>query len=219
MIRTEKLCKLYGGAAPFCALSDVSITVEKGEFVAVTGASGSGKTTLMNILGCLDGATSGKYYLDGLDITEAGKRLRNRLRNEKIAFIFQSFNLLPNLTALENAALPLIYRGVSRRKCYEAAEAALDRVGLSMRSGHKPGELSGGQQQRVAVARAIAADAPLILADEPCGSLDTRSGARVMDLLREENRRGKTIVLITHDLGAARTAERVIRVADGRVTC
>ena len=219
MIRTEKLCKLYGGATPFCALSDVTITVGKGEFVAVTGASGSGKTTLMNILGCLDGATSGKYYLDGLDITEAGKRLRNRLRNEKIAFIFQSFNLLPNLTALENAALPLIYRGVSRRKSYEAAEAALDRVGLSMRSGHKPGELSGGQQQRVAVARAIAADAPLILADEPCGSLDTRSGARVMDLLREENRRGKTIVLITHDLGAARTAERVIRVADGRVTC
>ena len=219
MIRTEKLCKFYGGAAPFRALSDVSITVEKGEFVAVTGASGSGKTTLMNILGCLDGATSGKYYLDGLDITEAGKRLRTKLRNEKIAFIFQSFNLLPNLTALENAALPLIYRGVSRRKSYEAAEAALDRVGLSMRSGHKPGELSGGQQQRVAVARAITADAPLILADEPCGSLDTRSGARVMDLLREENRRGKTIVLITHDLAAARTADRVIRVADGRVDC
>ncbi len=218
MIRTEKICKWYGeGESTVKALSDVTLSVKKGEFVAVTGASGSGKTTLMNILGCLDGATSGEYYLDGEDVSRLGQNRRTQLRNRKIAFIFQGFNLLPGLTAAENTALPLIYRGMAKRMALERAEEALQMVGLSMRSSHKPAELSGGQQQRVAVARAIAADAPVILADEPCGSLDSRSGSRVMELLHAEHARGKTIVLITHDLKAAKTAGRTICVSDGKL--
>ncbi len=218
MIKTEKLSKRYRtGGEIVHALSDATLTVRRGEFVAITGESGSGKTTLMNLLGCLDTATSGEYYLDGENVSRLCPGRRTWLRNRKIAFVFQGFNLLPGLTAAENAALPLIYRGISRRAGLERAEEALAAVGLSMRSSHKPTELSGGQQQRVAIARAIAADTPVILADEPCGSLDTRSGSRIMELLHEENRRGKTVVLITHDPAAAKTADRIIYVSDGRV--
>lgn len=218
MIKTKKICKLYNtGAGAVEALTDVSLHIAPGEFVAITGASGSGKTTLMNILGCLDNATSGEYFLDGEEVSRFRPNRQAMVRNRKIAFIFQGFNLLPALTAAENTALPLIYRGMNKREALERAEAALMQVGLSMRSNHKPSELSGGQQQRVAVARAIAADAPVILADEPCGSLDSRSGNRIMELLHEENSRGKTIVLITHDRNAAATAQRRIEVADGRI--
>lgn len=218
MIVTEGITKLYNsGGTEFAALRDVSIRIKKGEFTAITGASGSGKTTLMNILGCLDKASSGSYFLDGENVEAMNGKKRTRLRNEKIAFIFQSFNLLSGLNALENAALPLIYRGLSRQKAGEKAEEALDMVGLSMRALHKPNQLSGGQQQRVAIARAIAADTPVILADEPCGSLDSRSGSRIMELLKKENEKGKTIILITHDMKAAGTADRIITVKDGRV--
>ena len=218
MIKTKKICKLYNtGAGAVEALTDVSLHIAPGEFVAITGASGSGKTTLMNILGCLDNATSGEYFLEGEEVSRFRPNRQAMVRNRKIAFIFQGFNLLPALTAAENTALPLIYRGMNKREALERAETALMQVGLSMRSGHKPSELSGGQQQRVAVARAIAADAPVILADEPCGSLDSRSGNRIMELLHEENSRGKTIVLITHDRNAAATAQRRIEVADGRI--
>ena len=171
----------------------------------------------MNILGCLDRASSGSYFLDGENVADLSGKRRTRLRNEKIAFIFQSFNLLNGLNALENAALPLIYRGLSRSRAHERAEAALDMVGLTMRALHKPNQLSGGQQQRVAIARAIASDTPVILADEPCGSLDSRSGSRIMELLKSENEKGKTIILITHDLKAAGKADRLITVRDGRV--
>ena len=218
MIKTKKICKLYNTEAGAVeALTDVSLHIAPGEFVAITGASGSGKTTLMNILGCLDNATSGEYFLDGEEVSRFRPNRQAMVRNRKIAFIFQGFNLLPALTAAENTALPLIYRGMNKREALERAETALMQVGLSMRSGHKPSELSGGQQQRVAVARAIAADAPVILADEPCGSLDSRSGNRIMELLHDENSRGKTIVLITHDRNAAATAQRKIEVADGRI--
>lgn len=218
MIVTEGITKLYNsGDSEFAALRDVSIRIKKGEFAAITGASGSGKTTLMNILGCLDKASSGSYFLDGENVEAMNGKKRTRLRNEKIAFIFQSFNLLSGLNALENAALPLIYRGLSRQKARDKAEEALDMVGLSMRALHKPNQLSGGQQQRVAIARAIAADTPVILADEPCGSLDSRSGNRIMELLKRENEKGKTIILITHDLRAAEKADRIITVKDGRV--
>ena len=218
MIRTEGITKLYkSGEGEIFALKNVSLKIERGEFAAITGSSGSGKTTLMNILGCLDRATSGSYILDGMDVGNAAKRVQTRLRNEKIAFIFQSFNLLSGLTALENAALPLIYRGIPKARARERAELALDSVGLSMRANHKPNQLSGGQQQRVAIARAIASDTPLILADEPCGSLDSRSGKRVMELLKRENEKGKTVVLITHDMKAAEMADRIITVRDGQV--
>ena len=218
MIVTEGITKLYkSGEREFAALRDVSIRIERGEFVAITGASGSGKTTLMNILGCLDRASSGSYFLDGENVADLSGKRRTRLRKEKIAFIFQSFNLLNGLNALENAALPLIYRGLSRSMAHERAEAALDMVGLTMRALHKPNQLSGGQQQRVAIARAIASDTPVILADEPCGSLDSRSGSRIMELLKSENEKGKTIILITHDLKAAGKADRLITVRDGRV--
>ena len=218
MIVTEGITKLYkSGEREFAALRDVSIRIERGEFVAITGASGSGKTTLMNILGCLDRASSGSYFLDGENVADLSGKRRTRLRKEKIAFIFQSFNLLNGLNALENAALPLIYRGLSRSMAHERAEAALDMVGLTMRALHKPNQLSGGQQQRVAIARAIASDTPVILADEPCGSLDSRSGSRIMELLKSENEKGKTIILITHDLKAAGKADRLITVKDGRV--
>lgn len=218
MIKIRKIFKIYNtDAGSFEALSDISLDISAGEFVAITGASGSGKTTLMNILGCLDNATTGEYFLDGEDVSKFGASRQAAIRNKKIAFIFQGFNLLPALTAAENVALPLIYRGVSRRKAIESAENALSKVGLSMRSSRKPPELSGGQQQRVAIARAIAADAPVILADEPCGSLDSRSGEKIMELLHDENRHGKTVILITHDKKAAATAGRRIEIADGRI--
>ncbi len=200
------------------ALSDVSFTIAEGEFAAIVGASGSGKTTLMNIIGCLDTATKGEYFLDGRRISSLSQNELSVIRNEKIGFVFQGFNLIPTLTAAENVELPLIYRKMRRSERTELVKSALEMVGLSARAEHKPNQLSGGQQQRVAIARAIAASPPVILADEPCGNLDSRSGGIIMDILHDLNKSGKTVVLITHDGNAAKTAQRIIRIKDGVVS-
>lgn len=199
------------------ALKNVNLSVAKGEYLAITGASGSGKSTLMNILGLLDTADSGSYYFDGTDITELSDREISHIRNKSIGFVFQSFNLIPSLTTLENVALPLEYRGVSRVERMEKAKESLDMVGLSSRLFHKPSELSGGQQQRVAIARAIAGEPPVILADEPCGNLDSKSGNEIMGMLKTLNQSGRTVILITHDGKAATQADRMVRVEDGTV--
>lgn len=218
MIRAEKLTKVYKVAEnDVTALDGASLRVEDGEFVAITGASGSGKSTLMNILGCLDRATGGSYLLDGTDISTLSGNKLAQIRNRKIAFIFQSFNLIRTLNACENVMLPLLYRGMRAADAESAAERALAMVGLSMRSSHKPSQLSGGQQQRVAIARAIAADTPIILADEPSGNLDSRAGTAVMEMLSEQHKSGKTILLITHDETAAGYAERKVHISDGKI--
>ena len=198
-------------------MDGVSLNVEQGEFVAIVGASGSGKTTLMNIIGCLDTPTCGEYSLDGTDVSSLSGAQLSRIRSEKISFVFQGFNLIPTLTAMENVELPLIYRGVEAAARRKLSEMALTSVGLEARADHLPAELSGGQQQRVAIARALAADAPVILADEPCGNLDSKAGAAIMEMLHKLHRAGKTVVLITHDDKAAMTADRRIRISDGRV--
>lgn len=219
MIVTENLTKIYStdGGIRVKALDEVSLEIRDGEFISIVGASGSGKTTLMNIMGCLDVPTQGRYCLDGADISLLGSGELSRIRSRKISFVFQGFNLIPTLTAAENVELPLIYRKTEPNVRKKIVKEALEAVGLGKRANHLPSELSGGQQQRVAVARAFAADAPLILADEPCGNLDSRSGAEVMEMLHELNRAGKTVVLITHDEKAAMTADRQIRIADGKV--
>ena len=196
------------------ALDNVDLTVNKGEFIAITGPSGAGKSTLMNILGLLD---SGTYMFSGLDTKMLSDSELSRIRNQKIGFVFQAFNLIPTLSVLENVALPLNYRGMPSAKRIAHSKAALEAVGLSARLSHKPYELSGGQQQRVAIARAIAADPELILADEPCGSLDSRSSKEVMELLRSRHECGKTVILITHDLDDAAYADRILTVCDGKL--
>jgi putative ABC transport system ATP-binding protein len=219
LIRMEQVSKLYRmGGETVKALDDVSLTVYPGDFVAIIGPSGSGKSTLMNVIGCLDTASSGKYWLDG---EEVGKLRENKLaeiRNRKIGFIFQGFNLLPKLTAFENVELPLIYRGISYKQRRKLAAEALRKVGLEERMNHRPSELSGGQQQRVAIARALAGEPPLLLADEPTGALDTKTGKEVMHLIRELNGLGHTIVLITHDLEISRQARRIVRIQDGKLS-
>ena len=219
MIVTENLTKIYStdGGIRVTALDEVSLEIRDGEFISIVGASGSGKTTLMNIMGCLDVPTEGTYCLDGADVSLLGSGELSRIRSRKISFVFQGFNLIPSLTAAENVELPLIYRKTEPAVRKKIVREALEAVGLGKRADHLPSELSGGQQQRVAIARAFAADAPLILADEPCGNLDSRSGAEVMEMLHELNRAGKTVVLITHDEKAALTADRQIRIADGKV--
>ena len=218
-IRVRKLCKYYNvGGAPVRALDNVSLDIEDGEYVTVVGTSGSGKSTLMNILGCLDTPTSGSYMLDDHDVSALSDNELSDIRSQKIGFIFQSFNLIPGLTALENVELPLLYRKVPKNKRSEAALRALDSVRLSDRALHRPSELSGGQQQRVAIARAIAANPRIILADEPCGNLDSRSGAEVLDILNGLNRGGKTIVMITHNEDTAKKAQRLVRISDGVMT-
>ena len=199
------------------ALSNVSLKVNVGEFVAITGPSGSGKSTLMNILGLLDTCDSGTYMFSGVDTGMLSDVELSRIRNEKIGFVFQAFNLIPTLSVLENVALPLNYRGMPSAKRIARSKAALEAVGLSARLSHKPYELSGGQQQRAAIARAIAADPELILADEPCGSLDSRSSKEVMELLRSRHECGKTVILITHDLDDAAYADRILTVCDGKL--
>ena len=200
-----------------CALDGVCLNIMNGEYVTITGVSGSGKSTLMNILGCLDTPTSGKYLLDGNDVSEMTDKELSRIRSRKIGFVFQSFNLIPSLTAIENVELPLLYRGIPAEKRRSIAREALETVGLIDRAKHRPCEMSGGQQQRAAIARAIASDPSMILADEPCGNLDSRNSREVMEILAELNRNGKTIVMITHDSEAAKKAQRLIRIADGRV--
>ncbi len=199
------------------ALDDVSLSIEAGEFVAIVGSSGSGKSTLMNCLGCLDTPTRGQYILNGTDVARMRGRALTRIRSRTIGFIFQGFNLLPDLTALENAALPLQYRGVPPAERIQKAQAALTAVGLAHRLHHRPDQLSGGQQQRVAIARVLAADPAVLLADEPTGNLDSASGSEVMDLLHRLHRAGRTIVLITHDPAIAASAPRVIRLQDGHI--
>ena len=219
MIKTENLTKIYSPCTgcSVTALDNVSLEVADGEFLSVVGASGSGKTTLMNIMGCLDTPTEGSYRLDGTDISTLTSAQLSAVRSRKISFVFQGFNLIPTLTAAENVELPLIYRKIPVRERKETVRQALEAVGLEKRAGHLPLELSGGQQQRVAIARAFASNAPLILADEPCGNLDSKAGAGIMEMLHSMNKLGKTVVLITHDEKAARTADREIRICDGRI--
>lgn len=196
-------------------LKNLSFKIELGEFVAIIGPSGSGKSTLMNMIGCLDVADEGSYLLDGHEIRDLSDNRLAAIRNEKIGFIFQSFNLLPKLSAVENVELPLVYRGLSHKERRQLAEEALTQVGLGDRMHHRPSELSGGQQQRVAIARAIAGSPPILLADEPTGALDTRTGKEVIEMIRQLNEQGHTIILITHDLSIAEQAKRIIRIQDG----
>jgi putative ABC transport system ATP-binding protein len=218
VIQIRNMTKIYNpGENEVRALDGVDLTVEKGEFVAIVGHSGSGKSTLMNMIGCLDVPTDGSYLLNGQDVSGMTDDELSAVRNREIGFVFQSFNLIPNLSAYENVELPLIYRGLPAHARREMAESALARVGLQERMDHRPGQMSGGQQQRVAVARAIAAHPPLILADEPTGNLDTRSGAAVLSIIQQLHEEGNTIVLITHDEGLARQAQRMVRITDGRV--
>lgn len=218
MIRTQELQKYYTvGDNTIKALDGVSLSIDDGEYVTVVGTSGSGKSTLMNILGCLDTPTSGSYLLDGKDVGKLSDNTLSDIRSLKIGFIFQSFNLIPGLTAIENVELPLLYRKIPKKQRSETAMRALESVRLSDRALHRPSELSGGQQQRVAIARAIAADPAIILADEPCGNLDSRSGAEVLDILSRLSRGGKTIVMITHNEDTARKAQRLIRISDGKL--
>jgi putative ABC transport system ATP-binding protein len=219
LIHIEQLTKEYKmGGETLKALDSVSLTVPHGDFIAVIGPSGSGKSTLMNLVGCLDSATSGSYWLDGEEVNRLRDNKLAEIRNRKIGFIFQGFNLLNKLTAYENVELPLIYRGVPAKIRRGQVVEALGKVGLDTRMNHRPVELSGGQQQRVAIARALAGDPPLLLADEPTGALDTKTGKEVMGLIRELNDLGHTIVLITHDLEISRQAKRVVRIQDGRLS-
>jgi putative ABC transport system ATP-binding protein len=199
------------------ALRGVSLVVEPGEFVAIMGASGSGKTTMMNIIGCLDFPSHGRYWLDGVDVRNLDELALSRVRNRKIGFVFQSFNLIPRTSALANVELPLTYAGVKAKARRERAEAALDQVGMTDRLHHLPNEMSGGQQQRVAVARAIVTNPALILADEPTGNLDTRSSEDVMAVFADLNAAGRTVALITHEADIASFAKRAVRVRDGLI--
>lgn len=218
IIRLEHISKIYHpGENEIRALSDVSLTIHKGEFVAIVGQSGSGKSTLMNLLGCLDTPSEGAYILEGSDVSTLSDHQLSAIRNRQIGFIFQGFNLIPSLTALENVELPLIYRGVGREERRRTARESLERVGLGNRMRHRPAEMSGGQQQRVAIARAIAAHPPILLADEPTGNLDSASGDDVMEILRSLNRDGHTVILITHDSGIAATIDRVVHIQDGQI--
>ena len=218
MIRMKGIRKEYRmGENVVAALGGVDIHIEPHEFVSIIGPSGSGKSTLMNIIGCLDVADEGEYFLDGQEISDYTEDELAVIRNRKIGFVFQQFNLLPKLTAQENVELPLIYQGMSAGKRRARSEEVLERVGLLDRMDHKPTELSGGQQQRVAIARALAGNPSLILADEPTGNLDSRTGAEVMALFHELHEAGNTIVLITHDSGIAAQTPRAIHIHDGRV--
>ncbi|MBE6838787.1 MAG: ABC transporter ATP-binding protein [Ruminococcus sp.] len=209
--------RYFRGGEYVDAVHDISLSFDKGEFAAITGASGSGKSTLMNMLGCIDFADSGRYILDGTEVFSLGDRELSEIRNKKVGFIFQGFNLIGDLTALENVELPLIYRGVNEKTRRRLSLSALERVGLAERVSHRPSEMSGGQQQRVAIARALAASPSLILADEPTGNLDPSSRDDVIGLLKKLNTEGSTVVIITHDEGVAACAERVIRISEGRV--
>ena len=219
LIELRNVYKIYGEGleSEVRALDGVSLDIEKGEFVAVVGQSGSGKSTMMNVLGCLDIPTRGTYHLDGVDVLELSDKQLSRIRNKQIGFIFQQYNLIQNLTVLENVELPLIYQGIDPIDRRELAMQALARVGLADRAKHKPTQMSGGQQQRVAIARAISTRPPIIMADEPTGALDSRTGHEVLGFLRQLNKEGSTVILITHDNGIAATARRIVRIADGRI--
>ena len=218
LIKVEDLCKIYNpGENEVRALDHVNLEIKTGEFVAIIGQSGSGKSTFMNMLGCLDVPTSGKYYLNGTDVSTMKDNDLSVVRNREIGFIFQGFNLIANLNAIENVELPLIYRGIDRKTRHKLAIESLKMVGLEKRMQHKPSERSGGQQQRVAIARAIAAKPPVILADEPTGNLDSASSREILGILKQMHQSGKTVILITHDNGIADQARRVVRIMDGKI--
>lgn len=219
LIDIKDLYKIYheGLESEVRALDGMSLSIDRGEFVAIIGASGSGKSTLMNILGCLDLPTYGDYTLDGIDITDRTDRQLAHIRNKEIGFVFQGYNLIPALSAYENVELPLIYQGIPLGKRSELVMDALRRVDMEDRFRHKPSEMSGGQQQRTAIARAIATRPPIIMADEPTGALDSKTGLHVLDILHQLNDEGTTIILITHDNSIAATAKRIVRLSDGRI--
>jgi putative ABC transport system ATP-binding protein len=220
VVALERVTKSYGEEGSDTvvhAVAGVSLEIERGDYVAIMGASGSGKSTLMNIIGCLDVPTSGRYRLDGIDTRRIPERKQSLVRNRKIGFIFQSFNLVPRTSALSNVELPLVYAGAKREERRVRATKALERVGLGDRIDHLPSQLSGGQQQRVAVARAIVTEPTLLLADEPTGALDSRSTADILRLFAELNEQGRTLVIITHELEVAEHAKRVVRMRDGLI--
>lgn len=200
------------------ALDDVSLEINDGEYISIMGPSGSGKSTLMNILGCLDIADEGKYFLDDKEINDYTDNQLSEIRNQKIGFVFQKFNLLPKLNAIENVELSLVYRKIDAKNRAKTAEEYLKKVGLKNWGMHKPNELSGGQQQRVAIARALAGNPQIILADEPTGNLDSASGKEIMQILKDLNKEGKTIILITHDLKVAQQADRIVYIIDGKIS-
>ena len=220
MIRMENLWKVYKtGTISVVALREVSFSVKKGEFVSVMGPSGSGKSTLMNIIGCLDRMTKGRYILNGIDVSGLSDYELSKIRNERIGFVFQTFNLLPRMSALKNVELPMIYAGVNAKQRHERAIEALRKVDLLERKDHKPNELSGGQRQRVAIARALVNNPDILLADEPTGNLDSITSEEIMDILRGiVIQNGTTLLMVTHDMEKARHADRVIHLSDGRVT-
>ena len=218
IVQLENVCKdYYQGKEPVHVLHDITMSVEQGEYIAIMGPSGSGKTTLMNVLGCLDVPTSGTYMLECQDIGSMSDDALADVRNQSIGFVFQNFHLLPKMTALDNVALPLLYRGVSQKDRRVRAEAALKLMGLGDRMDFYPNQLSGGQQQRVAIARAIVGNPKLLLADEPTGALDTASGVQIMDIFRRLSQRGITIIMITHELGIAQCADKIYHILDGRL--
>jgi len=218
IIRTKGLVKDYElGKVKVRALNGVDITIEAGEFVAIMGPSGSGKSTLMHIIGCLDSPTEGDYYLDGTLVSKMSRNELAAIRNAKIGFVFQSFNLLPHLNILKNVELPLMYAGLSSRRRSLKAREILDSVGLSDRLRHKPGELSGGQRQRVAIARAIVNDPSIVLADEPTGNLDSASGGDILEIFEHLHRQGNTMIIVTHDAAVAARADRIIHIYDGKI--
>jgi putative ABC transport system ATP-binding protein len=218
IVSLKELSKIYDlGAVQVRALDTLSLDIREGEFVAIMGPSGSGKSTLLNVLGCLDRPTSGAYYLGGEDVSQLGDNALSDRRCRFLGFIFQSYNLIPQLTVTENIAIPLFYQGLSPHDCRVRAEELAVQVGLEDRLSHRPFELSGGQQQRVAIARALANDPLVILADEPTGNLDSSTGEEIMDMIIDLHRNGRTIVLVTHDTGVSRHAERVITLKDGTI--
>ncbi|MDD4504068.1 MAG: ABC transporter ATP-binding protein [Clostridiaceae bacterium] len=218
IIRVENLCKVYDtGAIQVEALKNINLAIEKNEYVAVMGASGSGKSTLMNILGCLDRLTEGKYILDDVDVSTLEGNELAEIRNKKIGFVFQAFNLLPRLSALGNVELPMVYAGLTKSDRQKKAKAALEKVGLADRMHHRPNELSGGQKQRVAIARALVNDPAILLADEPTGNLDTKSSEEIMDIFEELNNEGVTIVMVTHERDIAQHTKRAVVFRDGEI--
>ena len=218
IIKTENIVKDYIlGKIKVRALNGIDLQIQKGEFVAIMGPSGSGKSTLMHILGCLDSPTDGTYYLDDVLVSKMPKASLAAVRNRKIGFVFQSFNLLPHLNILKNVELPLMYGGMSKRKRTAKAKEVLQNVGLGDRLKHKPGELSGGQRQRVAIARAIVNDPSILLADEPTGNLDSQSGGDILEIFAELHSQGNTVIIVTHDQAIASRAERIIKIKDGKI--
>lgn len=218
VIKLSKINKIYKtGEVSFQALKNINLRVERGEFVAIIGASGSGKSTLMHIIGLLDKPTSGTYKLNGKDTSELKEDGLSEIRNKKIGFIFQAFNLLSRTSALDNVALPLMYGGIPAVQRYQLAKKALSQVGLSEKLTAHPNQLSGGQQQRVAIARALVTNPDLLLADEPTGNLDSKSGNEIMQIFKKLHKEGKTIIMITHESNIAKTAERIVRIRDGQI--